>query len=124
MIHKSRADRAITWIEAYCIVPSGPQRGEYVRLTRQQRDTLTAIYDRGEEPTASDVSGPLVAYLLLLHLCGPEAIQEPQNFRPPVGSDLFTLWNAVGPDLRAVLKRDGPRIVCPELGTVFPPTAA
>jgi hypothetical protein len=122
--HKSRAERARTWIEHFCIVPSGPERGQYVRLTRQQRDTLTAIYDEGRDDAASDVSGPLAAYLLLLHLCGPEAIQQEQSFRPAVGSDLFTLWNAVGPDLCAVLKRDGPRIVCPELGTAFPPTAA
>jgi len=121
---KRRADRAITWIEAYCIVPSGPQRGQYVRLTQAQRDTLHAIYDKGQDVAASDISGPMAAYLLLLHLCGPEAIQEPQDFQPAVGSDLFTLWNAVGPDLRAVLKRDGPRIVCPELGTKYPPTAA
>src|SRR5262245_59528136 len=121
---KRRADRAIAWIEAYCIVPYGPQRGEYARLTRQERDMLTAIYDRGQDADANAVSGPLAAYLLLLHLCGPEAVQQPQPFRPPVGSDLFTLWNAVGPDLRAVLKRDGPRIVCPELGTRYPPTAA
>jgi hypothetical protein len=114
---------ALRFCDHYCIVPRGPQRGEYVRLTRRQRDMLIAIYDRGEESTASDVSGPLAAYLLLLHLCGPEAVQQPQNFQPLVGSDLFTLWNAVGPDLRAVLKRDGPCIVCPELGTRYPAAA-
>lgn len=37
--------------------------------------------------------------------------------------DTFTTWNAVGPDLRAVVKRDGERIVCPELGTRYPAAA-
>jgi hypothetical protein len=54
-------------------------------------------------------------------VCGPEALQ--QEFRPKVRVDIFTVWGAVGPDLRAVVKRDGERIVCPELGTRYPAAA-
>jgi hypothetical protein len=37
--------------------------------------------------------------------------------------DTFTVWGAAGPRLREVLKRDGERIVCPQLGTGYPAAA-
>jgi hypothetical protein len=67
------------------------------------------------------ITTPLAAYLALLHVCGPEAVQH--DFRPAIAPDLFTVWGAVGPKLREVLKRDGERIVCPELGTGYPAAA-
>src|SRR5262245_39727125 len=109
------------WVEKFCTVPSGPQRGEYVRLTQVQRDTIRKIYDT-DDGDAEAVTLPLAAYLALLHVAGPEALQK--EFRPDVKPDVFTTWAATGPDLKAVLKRDGERIVCPELNTRYPPTAA
>jgi hypothetical protein len=113
-----RGERAIFWIEAYCLVPNGPDKGQHVRLTPAQRETLREIYNgTGTAP----VTGPLAAYLALLHICGPEALQKDLN--PQVSVDLFSVWAAVGPDLRAVLKREGGHIVCPELGTRYPAAA-
>ena len=54
-------------------------------------------------------------------MCGPEALQK--DLQPQADADIFTLWNAVGPELRAVLKRDGAAVVCPELGTRYPAAA-
>ena len=72
---------------------------------------------------ASEVTGPLAAYLALFHIAGPRDLAAHVSVLP-LSADTFTTWNAVGPDLRAVVKRDGERIMCPELGTKFPPVAA
>ena len=119
MRRKTRACRNADWIEKFCLIPSGPDRGQHVRLTDVQRDLIRKIYDHDE---SIPVDGPLSAYLALLHVCGPEAVRpwpQPVHF----AVDIFTVWNATGPDLRAVLKRDGERIVCPELGTRYPAAA-
>jgi hypothetical protein len=116
----TRGKKTIMWIEKYCVVPNGLERGRRPRLTPAQRDTIHEIYD-DPHATPPAVAGPLAAYLALLHTAGPEALQ--QNFRPDIATDTFTVWNAVGPDLRPVLKRDGEHIVCPELGTRYPAAA-
>jgi hypothetical protein len=114
-----RGERAVRWIEKYCVVPSGFERGQHVRLTQAQRNTIRKIYDA---QNISEVVGEqLGAYLALLHVCGPEALQK--EFRPDVAPDIFTVWNSVGPDLRTVLKREGEHVVCPELGTCYPTAA-
>jgi hypothetical protein len=120
-MRKTRGDKNVHWIEMFCLVPRGPEKGERVVLTQAQRETVRMIYDNASGPQDVPVTGSLAAYLALLHICGPEALQN--NFRPDVAPDIFTVWNSVGPDLRAVLRRDGERIVCPELGTRYPAAA-
>ena len=66
------------------------------------------------------MSGELAAFLVLLHLCGVEHHGD----YPPVATDCFTIWNATSEHLKAVLKREGEAIKCPELGTCYPPLAA
>src|SRR5262245_54342691 len=111
---RTRGQRAIGWVETYCLVPHGPDKGLRVKLTPEQRATCRRIYDHPNGPEREPVTGVLAGYLALLHLCGPEALQR--DLRLDLAPDIFTLWNATGPDLKAVLKRDGERVVCPELG--------
>jgi len=119
---QTRGGRAIRWIEAYCLLPSGLDKGQHVRLTPVQRDIVRKTYDNPNgHHGAPPVTGTLAAYMALLHVCGPEALQK--DFRPELSADIFTVWGAVGPDLRAVLKRDGGHVVCPELGTSYPVAA-
>ncbi len=120
MRSKSRGQRAVQWIETYCLYPNGPQRGQPVRLTPAQQDTVRQIYDGGAQVA---VSGPLAAYLALLHTCGPEAVQDTDKIGTPVEVDIFTVWSATGPKPKEVLKRDGSHVVCPELGTRYPTAA-
>jgi hypothetical protein len=118
---RGRGWRNIAWIERHCLVPHGPEKGQVVRLTRAQRDIVYRIYDGNEQP---EVTGPLAAFLALLHVCGPEALQRDFSaMLARTNADTFTVWNAVGPRLREVLKRDGERIVCPALGTRYPEAA-
>jgi hypothetical protein len=117
-----RGVRAIHWIETFCLVPDGPDKGKHVRLSLAQRDTIRQIYDNPNGPLGSiPVTGVLAGYLALLHTAGPEALQR--LFRPNLSADIFTVWNATGPDLREVLKREGGHVVCPELGTRWPVAA-
>jgi hypothetical protein len=119
-----RGTRNIRWIDEFGVVPTGPHRGERARLTVAQREMIRRMYDAPDGPLDLPVTDKeLAAWLALLHLCGPEAVGTP-DFRPGVDTDIFTLWAAAGPELRAVLKREGERIVCPELGTRYPAWAA
>jgi hypothetical protein len=113
----TRAERVVHWIEKYCVAPNGERRGLHVRLTNEERTAVRRIYDDPEGVKPVPVSGQLAAFLGLYHLCGPEWKADP---RPQCDSGVFTIWNATGPDLRAVLKRDGEAISCPELGTEWP----
>jgi hypothetical protein len=119
-MRQTRGDKNAHWIEMFCLVPRGPDKDERVVLTQAQRETVRMIYDNPSGPQDVPVTGSL-AYLALLHICGPEALQ--QDFRPDVTPDIFTVWGSVGPDLRPVLRRDGEHIVCPELGTRYPVAA-
>lgn len=119
-VKRTRGDRNIHWIEKYCVLPHGPERGQRVRLTAAQQDTVRRIYDEPGSPQP-DISGPLAAYLALLHTCGHEALQS--EFLPKVEADVFTTWAATSPDLKAVLKRDSDAIVCPQLHTRYPAAA-
>jgi hypothetical protein len=104
----------------FCVYPHGFDRGQRVRLTVEQKETLHMVFDTDESP---EVTGPLAAYLALFFIAGPRDLAAHVS-AIPLGAEVFSTWNAVGPDLRAVLKRDGATIICPELGTKFPPVAA
>jgi hypothetical protein len=118
MLRRPRGDRNAMWIEKYCLIPSGLDRGQRVRLTTEQKYLIRKIYDDGENVP---VSAPLSAYLALLHVCGFEAVSG--GAPAPCQADIFTVWGAAGPDLRAVLKREGAAVMCPELGTRHPAAA-
>jgi hypothetical protein len=117
---KTRGQNNCNWIENYCLIPFGPDKGKRVILTFQEQEVIRAIYD-GDNVSILEqpVTGPLGAYLALLHTCGIEAPTR-QGFCPRIGADIFTVWNAAGEEAREVLRREGSRIVCPELGTCFP----
>lgn len=117
----TRADHAVSWIERFCLSPSGDTRGQQVALTIDEVNTMRRIYDNGERVP---VTGRLAAFLCLLHVCGPEALAKDNSLPVDVTVDSFTVWSATSERLRDVLRRDGERIVCGELGTSYPPRAA
>ncbi len=63
------------------------------------------------------MSGPLAAYLVLLHVRFEAA--KGTTAPPELHMDIFTLWAAAGTELRQYLKREGSHIVCPELNTRY-----
>src|SRR5688572_33320454 len=80
-----RARRNIAWIEQYCCVPEGKDVGKPVVLRAWQKKELEKIYG---SPTRRAIISfgrkngktALAAFLLLLHLCGPEAQPNSQLY--------------------------------------------
>jgi hypothetical protein len=113
---ETRGDRVVSWIQEFCLVPTGPGKGDSARLSSEQRATIMRIFDDPSGQVHPEpVAEPLAAYLVLFGLCGPEA--PGSHTPPPFASDPFSVWAAAGRELRAVLRRHGAAIECPELGT-------
>lgn len=120
---RTRGQRAACWIEDFCLVPSGFRKGDRATLSLAQRDTIMRNLDHPDGQLHPEpVAEPLAAFLVLYGLAGPEA--PGSRSPPPFASDLFSVWAAAGPQLRAVLRRRGAEVACPELGTTWKSTAA
>lgn len=130
---KTRGEVNCEWIESLCRVPEGALVGQTVELRDWQREILIGIYDT---PTRRAIISfgrkngktALSAFLLLLHLCGPEAKANSQLFSAAQSREqagiLFKLAAQVvrmSPDLAAfVTVRDTAKeLLCPELGTKY-----
>ena len=82
---RTRGERNAAWIEEHCYVPEGRLVGRPVKLSEEQKDWLRDIYD---SPTRTfilsvgrkNAKTATAAFLLLLHLCGPEALPNSQLF--------------------------------------------
>lgn len=114
-------------------MPEGRHVGKPVKLTAHQREWLEAIYD---SPTRMLILSmgrkngktAFSAFLLLLHLCGPEAKPNSQLFSAAQSRDqaaiLFALaakMVRMSPDLReyVVVRDTAKQLACPELGTLY-----
>lgn len=130
---KTRGERNIEWVEANCRIPEGKLVGQPVNLTKEQREWIRLIYDT---PTRrfilsmgrKNAKTALSAFLLLLHLVGPEARENSQLYSAAQSRDqasvLFNLAAKVvrfSPDLSAYvqIRESAKSLVCPELGTVY-----
>lgn len=129
----SRGERNIAWIEANCRIPEGKFVGAPVRLTKEQKSWVRQIYDK---PTRTfilsmarkNAKTSFAAFLLLLHLCGPEARANSQLFSAAQSREqaaiLFALaakMVRMSPDLlQFVTIRDtAKQLVCQEMGTLY-----
>ncbi len=132
---QTRAGRNIDWIEAYCRIPEGRDVGKPVKLRDWQRHELTRIYDNPHGTRRAILSfgrkngkTALSAFILLLHLCGPEARPNSQLFSAAQSRDqaaiLFSLAAKtvrMSPDLSAVvvIRDTAKQLACTELGTLY-----
>ena len=129
----TRGERNAAWIEQHCRVPEGRKVGQPVKLTKDQRDWLREIYD---SPTRTfilsmarkNAKTATSSFLLLLHLCGPEAVPNSQLYSTAQSRDqaaiLFALAAKVvrmSPDLQqyVLIRETAKQIACPELGTLY-----
>lgn len=131
----SRAERNIAWVEGYCLVPEGRDVGKPVRLRDWQKAELRRIYDNPTGTRRAILSfgrkngkTALSAFILLLHLCGPEARPNSQLYSAAQSREqaaiLFALAAKVvrmSPDLSAVVvvRDSGKQLFCAELGTLY-----
>jgi phage terminase large subunit-like protein len=131
----TRAERNIKWIEKYCRVPEGKFIGRAVKLREWQRTELRKIYDNPKGTRRAIISfarkngkTALAAFLLLLHLCGPEHRPNSQLFSAAQSRDQAALLFGLAakcvrlsPDLNnVVIVRDtAKQLLCAELGTIY-----
>jgi phage terminase large subunit-like protein len=135
-VHRlSRGERAIAWIEDVCAVPEGALVGQKVKLRQWQQTEIKRIYDNPAGTRRAILSfgrkngkTALASFLLLLHLCGPEARPNSQLFSAAQARDQAgLLFNLAAKMVRqsaalneAIVVRDyAKELLCPELGTVY-----
>lgn len=135
MVKKSetRGARNIKWIESMCRIPDGKHVGKPVRLTDAQKGWIKQIYDT---PTRTfilsmarkNAKTATSAFLLLLHLCGPEAKPNSQLYSAAQSRDQAAILYGyaskvvrMSPDLSEYVfpKESAKTLICPELGTVY-----
>lgn len=129
----TRGARNCAWIESHCRVPDGKLVGRQVKLTTAQKGWIKQIYDT---PTRTfilsmarkNAKTATSAFLLLLHLCGPEAKPNSQLYSAAQSRDqasiLFGYASKVvrmSPELSEYvqIKESAKTLVCPELGTMY-----
>lgn len=131
----TRGSRNCDWIESHCRVPEGRDVGKPVRLRAWQRREILRIYDNPVGTRRAIISfarkngkTALAAFLLLLHLVGPEAKANSQLFSAAQSREqaavLFALaakMVRMSPDLsKFVIVRDtAKQLFCTELGTLY-----
>ncbi len=131
----SRAERNIQWIEELCRVPEGRLVGQPVVLREWQKVELRRIYDNPAGTRRAILSfgrkngkTAISAFLLLLHLCGPEARPNSQLFSAAQSRDqasiLFSLAAKIcrmSPGLLeyVTIRDTAKQLACPGLGTLY-----
>lgn len=130
---KTRGERNADWIEAFCRIPEGKFVGQPVELRPWQREIIKGVYDTPTRRAIisfgrKNAKTTLSAFLLLLHLCGPEARPNSQLFSAAQSRDqaaiLFALAAKVvrmSPDLSGVVvvRDTAKQLFCAELGTLY-----
>lgn len=129
----TRGERNIQWIESFCRIPEGHDVGKPVVLREWQRAELRKLYD---SPTSLFIISfgrkngktALVAFIVLLHTVGPEAIPNSEVVSGARSRDQagmvyrYAAKSArLSPQLEGFLQyRDTAKeILCPELGTTY-----
>jgi phage terminase large subunit-like protein len=130
----SRAGENIGWIHAHCRIPEGKLVGQPVRLEDWQQKILEGIYDK---PTRRAIISfgrkngktSLAAFLLLLHLCGPEAKNRPnsQLYSAAQSRDQAALLFSLAAKIVRMtelqqyvgIRDTAKQLYCQELGTVY-----
>src|SRR6185369_917716 len=131
----TRAERNLSWIETFCRVPEGRDVGQPVKLRDWQKVEIRKIYDNPHGTRRAILSfgrkngkTAISAFILLLHLCGPEARPNSQLFSAAQSRDqaaiLFSLAAKIvrmSPDMNGVITiRDtAKQLACQELGTLY-----
>lgn len=129
----TRGQRNCAWIESVCRVPEGALVGQKVKLRPWQKQIICAIYDRDTRRAIvsfgrKNGKTALAAFLLLLHLCGPEARANSQLYSAAQSREqaaiLFSLAAKIvrqSPDLMQYVRIQdtAKQLGCPEIGTQY-----
>ena len=133
---RTRGELVIWWIETYCRIPEGKDVGKPVRLRAWQKRDILKIYDNPKAITRRGILSfarkngktALAAFLLLVHLAGPEHLLNSQLISTAKTRDqaalLFELAAKIvrmSPQLTEYIgiRDHAKHLYCPELGTVY-----
>ena len=132
---RTRAERNIKWCEDHLFIPEGQYVGQPLRMADYMKDDFRAIYDNPVGTRRAIISRGRknaktteCAFILLLHLCGPEYKINSSMYSCAQSRDqasvLFALaakMIRMSPSLRdVVIVKDGMKeLVVPQLGTRF-----
>jgi phage terminase large subunit-like protein len=131
--YSARTLRNIKWIEAHLFIPEGRFVGQPVSLTDEQKDWMEMIYG---SPTRmfilsmarKNAKTTTCAFILLLHLAGPEYVPNGQLFSAAQSRDqagiLFSLAAKIvrmSPTLSQYvgIRDTAKQLYCTELGTIY-----
>ncbi len=129
----SEGAKAVAWIEAVCRIPEGKFVGKPVVLREWQREIVRGLYDT---PTRRGIISfgrkngktAFVAFLLLLHLCGPRSRPNSQLNSAAQSVEqagvLFRLAAKIvrlSPELQSfvTIRDTAKQLFCQELGTLY-----
>ena len=131
----TRGQRNIAWIEKHCRIPEGKFVGNRVKLRPWQKREICRIYDNPAGTRTAILSfarknakTTLVAFLLLLHLIGPESVPNSQLVSTALSRDqaavLFELAAKIvrmSPTLNEFvgIRSATKQLYCMERGTVY-----
>jgi len=131
----NRAARNIEWVQHYCRIPEGKDVGKPVKLRPWQKRELRKIYDNKHGTRRAILSfgrkngkTALAAFILLLHLVGPESRPNSQLYSDAQSREqaalLFSLAAKVvrmSPDLAGVIiiRDTAKQLFCADLGTLY-----
>jgi len=131
----ARSAAVIEWIERHCRVPEGADVGKPVVLRDWQKQEIERIYGNPHGTRRAILSfgrkngkTALAAFLLLVHLCGPEARHNSQLYSAAQSRDqaaiLFGLAAKIvrmSPELSeyVAIRDTAKQLYCEELGTVY-----
>jgi len=132
---ETRAERNIRWIEENCRIPEGKLVGKKVKLSQFQRRFMIKIYDNPAgtrraifSVARKNAKTALSAFILLLHIVGPEAVQNSQQYSTAQSKEqaavIFELAAKIirmSPELSpfCVVRDTVKQILCPERGTKY-----
>jgi len=115
------------------MIPEGKFVGQPVKLTKEQREWMVDIYDSATRMfilsmARKNAKTTFSAFLLLLHLCGPEARPNSQLFSAAQSREQASILFALAakmvrmsPDLSqyVVVRDTAKQLACGELGTLY-----
>jgi phage terminase large subunit-like protein len=131
----TRGEKACAWIERYCVVPEGPDIGKPVKLRPWQREIILLIYDNPQGTRRAIISfgrkngkTAICACIVLLHLCGVEAIPNSHIYSAAQSRDqaaiIFGLAAKIvrlSPVLsnHVTIRDTKKELLCPQIGTDY-----
>ena len=129
----TRGERNCRWIEEHCCIPEGRMVGQRVKLTKHQRRWMKKIYD---SPTRvfilsmarKNAKTAFSAFIVLLHLCGPEARPNSQLYSAAQSRDQAAILFELAAKIVRLsselsyyvnIRDTAKELLCGELGTFF-----